>query len=153
MPSQAADAGGALPARGVNLTDHTLACQRRVSRLDHLADELMTRHAAIVHVPAREFKVGPAYPRHPNAHKALARRRSRFRIVTVQSEAVVIDCQRAHRVLIDARIETKNPRGMKPAGCRSGEGARSVLGLRRRLRCWLIARGLVWRRRFRIRFR
>ena len=103
MASKAIQAPGASPASGIDLAHHAAPGERTGLSVDNLADKLMARHAAIGHVPARQFEVGAADAGYPYANNTFTRRRRRVGIIVTQGQ-FAIEYQRAHRP-----IETKKP--------------------------------------------
>ena len=86
-------------------------------RLDDAADELMSRHAAITHIAARDFEIGSADSRQLDLDDALARQRRRIGVIGAQVQI----CRRKPGRAWD-RIETEKPRRWHPS--RDAEGAR-----------------------------
>jgi hypothetical protein len=91
MTTHAVDARIAFPARGVDLTDHATARQRRAFRLDDTADELVAGHAAVFHIAAGDLEVGAAEAGENDFDDALARGRDRIGIVGAQLETAIKD--------------------------------------------------------------
>src|SRR5208282_4478136 len=102
----------ASPASRVDLANDASSQDRGVIRFDYAAGEFMTRHAAILHVAARDLQVGSADAGDSDANDTLARRRCRIGIVAAKFQ-IAIEYQRAHK---DRTIQTKKPQGLLPHG-------------------------------------